>query len=77
MARKRCPNIPKAYAAAKRADGAFQRELVRVYGARRAGDARYKPDSSYTDARLKRAVRRFKKASDVLHKAYVCRRGGR
>lgn len=46
------------YYAAQRADAAYQRELERVYGKRRAGDMRYRKhsDSGVLAAREKKIV---------------------
>jgi hypothetical protein len=63
------PKAHRAYDLAKRADERFQRELVRVYGSKRAGDMRYR--GGYTDARLRAAERQFKRATKVLQSVWA------
>lgn len=53
--------------AMKAADGAFQQELVRVYGESRAGDCRYLP--RYADGELQAAKDRYVDASTLWHNA--------
>ena len=71
--RERRPLAHRAYDLAKRADEAYHRELVRVYGARAAGDMRYRP-AQFRDARLIRAERRFKRATRALHAVWTRQR---
>lgn len=62
------PDFRSLYADALRADDAFQRELVRVYGKRRASDARY--SGRHTD-RVLLAARAAKHAADARLRAFL------
>lgn len=61
--------ITKLYRAALEADEAFTRELERVYGKRRAGDARYY--YHHDDARVTAAANRKLKADEKLREAML------
>ena len=63
---KQCHRL---YYAALRADDVFQRELVRVYGKHRAGDARYK--LRHEDARITAAGKRKRKADERLRRCMI------
>lgn len=67
-AARRNPDFRSLYAEALRADDAFQRELVRVYGKRRASDARY--SGRHTDKALLSA-RAVKHAADDRLRAFL------
>lgn len=66
-------NAQALYSAALKADATLSRELKRVYGARRAGDARYYYPSNpryRKDAKLERAAKAKLRADACLRKSW-------
>lgn len=62
-------DIPTARAAALHAEEAFEHELVRAYGQRKAVDARYR--LRHDSAAVQAAAKAFRTASESLHAAFV------
>src|SRR5690606_36947881 len=58
--------VANAFKAAMEADELFQKELVRVYGERNAGDARYM--QKHDDDAVQEAKENYVAASDALHR---------
>jgi hypothetical protein len=59
------------HAIATRLDTEFQDALVAVYGAERAGDARYFPLTAHDDAEVIRLSVAYSQAIDAWQRAYV------
>lgn len=67
--------VDTAYATASAADSAYSAELLRVFGLKRMGDARYGPEGVSTP-RL-RELSTAKRAADLaLHEAFEAARRG-
>ena len=63
------PNdLEQLYEEFKAADAEFQRQLVRVYGEKNAGDARYMPD--HDDENVRKAKAGFIAASSRWRKSF-------
>jgi hypothetical protein len=61
--------VQQARVKAQQADDAYHAELVRVYGASKAGDARYK--YQHEDAAVQAAGDAYHDAADALHNAVL------
>lgn len=74
MARgKSCPLAHRLYTAAERADRLFHRALVKEYGAKRAGDARYR--YTHKSPSVNHAKRRFERMTECLRAEWERGRG--